>query len=88
MLLEELVSQIDSVLEKAPDAAGTDMTQKTKEKINGKFIRTTTTIVKCLNLFGYAALAKACRDSARLAILGVRPHDLFDFPAALLVRLN
>jgi len=46
VLLEELVSQIDSVLEKAPDAAGTDMTQKTKEKINGKFIRTTTTIVK------------------------------------------
>jgi hypothetical protein len=88
VLLEELVSQIDSVLEKAPDAAGTDMTQKTKEKINGKFIRTTTTIVKCLNLFGYAALVKACRDSARLAILGVRPHDLFDFPAALLVRLN
>jgi hypothetical protein len=31
---------------------------------------------------------KACRDTARLAILGVRPHDLFDFPAALLVRLN
>jgi hypothetical protein len=88
VLLEELVSQIDSVLEKAPDAAGTDMTQKTKEKINGKFIRTTTTIVKCLNLFGYAALVKACRDTARLAILGVRPHDLFDFPAALLVRLN
>jgi hypothetical protein len=72
VLLEELVSQIDSVLDQAPDAAYTDMTQQTKEKINGKFIRTTTTIVKGPNLFGYAALVRACGDCARLAMLGVR----------------
>ena len=72
MLLEELGSQIDSVLDKARDAAVTDTMEQTKEKINGKTIRTTTTIVKGLNLFGYAALVKGCGDSARLAMLGVR----------------
>jgi hypothetical protein len=70
--LEELGSQIDSVRDKARDAAVTDTMQQTKEEINGKTIRTTTTIVKGLNLFGYAALVKAWRDCGRLAILGVR----------------
>jgi hypothetical protein len=59
------------MLDKADNAPITDVTQSKEEAVNDR-LTSSKTMVKGINLSGYAALVKQANDSARQAITGVQ----------------
>lgn len=76
-LLEQRVARTDLILDKFDSAPVTDVTQE-KTETGGPTVTRTRSKIKGINGSGYAALLRERNETARQAIVGVRPVERTD----------